>query len=95
MKLEIHSRIRQKLSQKHKVSEDEIVQCFANREKGFLMDTRENHRTEPPTRWFVAQTDFGRKLKVVFVQDASTRVVTIKTTYEANAKEIEIYDKYA
>lgn len=45
--------VRKKLAEKHKVSEDEVRQCFENREGDYLEDTREEHRTDPPTHWFV------------------------------------------
>lgn len=95
MGLVISDKIRQKLAQKHGVNEEEIRQCFASREKGFLEDTREDHKTNPPSKWFVAQTDFGRVLKVVFMYFPDTGEVHVKTAYEANQKEIEIYEKFA
>jgi hypothetical protein len=95
MPLTISDKIRQKLTQKHGVNEEDIIQCFASREKGFLEDIREDHKTDPPTRWFIAETDFGRKLKVVFIQYPATGEIHIKTAYEPNLKEIAIYEKYA
>jgi len=91
----ISERVVQKLAEKHGVNKSEIVECFTNRESNFLTDMREDHQTNPPTMWFVAQTDFGRKLKVAFIQDANTGEVIIKTAYEANAEEQRIYDKFA
>ena len=88
----ISQRIREKLRQKHCVTEDEIVQCFASREGRFLIDTREEHRTDPPTHWFIAQTSHGRLLKVVFVPMDDD--IHIKTAYEPNDTEIRIYAKY-
>ncbi len=52
MALVISNSVREKLSRKAPpVSEDEILQCFANCVGRFLLDTREEHRTVPPTRW--------------------------------------------
>jgi hypothetical protein len=42
--------------------------------------------------WFVAETDYGRKLKIVFIQRSDGRI-DIKTAYEANPTEIEIYER--
>ena len=95
MALIISSSIRSKLLQKHSVSEEEIVQCFASRERSFLEDTREEHRTDPPTKWFIAETDYGKKLKVVFVQARKGNDIYIKTAYIANDEEKRIYEKYA
>lgn len=83
-----------KLLNKHGVKIDEVEQCFANREGGFLEDTREKNRTMPPTLWFIAETDYGRWLKVVFIEFEDNRGIQIKTAYEPNAIEMEIYKKY-
>lgn len=94
MALRISPKIRKKLAEKHNVSEQEILECFASREKKYLEDTREDHKTDPPTLWFVAETDFGRKLKIAFMQDKDGDI-HIKTAYPANEEEIRIYIKFA
>ena len=83
-----------KLRTKHNVEPDEVTQCFFNRKKGFLSDTREEHKTEPPTQWFVACTDKQRQLKVVFIRTSRTEI-EIKTAYEPNVYEVMIYNKIA
>ncbi len=93
MSLIISSKIRRKLATKHNVAEDEIYQCFASRTGDFLEDTREDHKSDPPTLWFVGETDYGRKLKVVFIY--VDKQVTIKTAYLANETEIAIYKKHS
>lgn len=83
--------VMRKLLAKHQVAVSEVIQCFANRCGPSLTDNRLNHRTDPPTRWFIAETDMGRKLKVVYmVADNSFEV---KTAYPANPIELEIYRK--
>lgn len=94
MELIIHRSIRHKLASKNPpVSKTEIIQCFANRTGVFLEDTRENNRTDPPTKWFIAETDLGRKLKVCFMQLEGD--VIIKTAYQPNRNEVRIYTKYS
>lgn len=94
MRLEISPSVRAKLAAKDPpVTEAEIEQCFANRTGTYLVDTREQHRSNPPTRWFVAETDYGRKLKVVFIPRESG--FHIRTAYKANDDEIRIYEKYS
>ena len=61
---------------------------------GLLEDTRENNKTQPPTRWFIAETDHGRLLKVVFVR-RDDGYIYLKTAYEPNEVEVNIYEKYA
>lgn len=93
MGLVISSKVRDKLARKTPpVTEDEILQCFANRTNKYLYDVREDHRTEPRTKWFIAETDFGRMLKVAFIQKDGD--IIIKTAYDPNPQEIRIYAKY-
>lgn len=94
MKLVLSQKIRSKLAIKTPpVSEDEILQCFANRSGNFLIDTRANNLTNPQTRWFIAETDYGRTLKVCFVP-MDTGEIHIKTAYDPNTTEVGIYIKY-
>lgn len=88
--------IRAKLAQPdHNVTEQEILQCFASRERTFATDARPEHQTPIPTQWFVAETDSGRKLKVVFIYDREAGIVDIKTAYSATAEVERIYFKYS
>ncbi|RMD67691.1 MAG: ADP-ribosyl-(dinitrogen reductase) hydrolase [Gammaproteobacteria bacterium] len=92
MAIVISPKIKKKLQEKHSVSEEEVHECFANREGRLLMDTREEHRSDPPTLWFIAETHMGRKLKIVFIQKGED--IYLRTAYEANETEIRIYEKY-
>lgn len=91
-RLIISAEILEKLGDKHQVTRREIEQCFENRVGVFLEDDREEHRTDPPTLWFVAPTNQERLLKVVFV--ISDGNVHIKTAYEPSARVVAIYDKF-
>lgn len=94
MKLTISTSVRVKLANKTPpVTEEEIIQCFANRSGVFLLDTRANNLTNPVTRWFIAETNFGRKLKVAFM--VLTDGIVIKTAYDANLEEIRIYNNHS
>ncbi len=92
--LKINERILKKLYEKHRVKIEEAWECFINRTGGFLEDSRINHRTEPPTMWFIAKTDKGRRLKIVFMK-LNNGIYEIKTAYEPNETEVTIYEKYA
>ena len=83
--------VMRKLKEKHSVAVSEVIQCFANRLGRPLTDNRPDHRTDPPTRWFIAETDMGRKLKVVYMLVDSS--FEVKTAYEPNAIELEIHRK--
>ena len=90
MKLIISQGVRTKLSSKKPpVSEMEIVECFSNRSRTYLIDTRAKNLTNPLTRWFIAETNFGRKLKVAFIPTQAG--VEIKSAYDPNEVELRIY----
>ncbi len=91
MRVVASAAVREKLRVKHGVTMDEVEECFANRCGKFLRDTRERHDSDPPTLWFVAETDYGRKIKVAFIQFRDR--VVIRTAYLANEQEIRIYEK--
>lgn len=93
-KLHIAPAIRVKLANKQPpVTEEEIEQCFANRHGGLVIDTREANLTNPYTRWFIAETDFGRRLKIAFMPMADG--IHIKTAYPPNENEERIYAERA
>ena len=81
-----------KLKDRHKVSRLEVEQCFQNRAGQLLMDDRTLTKTEPPTLWFLALTNKGRCLKVVYIQRGET--IDLKTAYEPNDEESRIYKRY-
>lgn len=92
MNLSISKAVREKLANKTPpVTESEIIQCFANRDRGDLLDVRAEHRTNPITRWFIAETDFGRKLKIAYMP--TTEAIEIKSAYDPNEQEKRIYAK--
>lgn len=94
MALLISASVRAKLAaKKPPVTQAEIEQCFANRTGTYLLDQREEHASDPPTRWFIAETYYGRKLKVVFIPRDSD--IVIRTAYDPNADEVRIYKKFA
>jgi hypothetical protein len=98
----ISDRIRLKLAEKHGgVSEDEIRQCFENLEPGwnYIRDTRDGHYSDPPTYWFISETNRRRQLKVVFIPrkvdtpDGQKVRIDIKSAFPPNAAEIALYTR--
>ena len=85
--------VERKLREKHGVEFDEVIECFINRTGHYLRDTRERHRTVPPTEWFIAETNRGRRLKIVFIQHPDE--IAIKTAYEPTPEEERIYAEKA
>lgn len=76
------------------MTESEVVECFVNRDRTALKDSREDHKTDPPTLWIIAETNHLRELKIMFMVDEDHNVI-LKSAYEPNQNEIEIYNKYA
>ena len=94
LNLSISNAVTKKLIKKHYVTIEEVEECFLNRTNGLLEDTREQHKTNPATLWFIAETDQGRLLKIVFIE-LPNGTYEIKTAYEPNNDEVKIYGKYA
>lgn len=88
----ISSAVITKLRDKHGVEAREIEQCFDNRIGNYLEDPREEHRTDPPTLWFIAMTNRNRLLKVIFIYIDGN--VHIKSAFEPNKAEIKLYDDF-
>jgi len=94
LSLKISHSVRARLGNKNPpVSTEEIEQCFANRSGTYLEDSREQHKSDPPTQWFIAETSYGRKLKVAFIQKAADTI--IRTAYDPNKEELRIYSKFS
>jgi hypothetical protein len=81
-----------KLKSKHGVTMIEVKQCFYNRAGKLLVDNRALTKTNPPTLWFIADTNKARPLKIVYIQIGLQ--VHLKTAYEPNEVELAIYRKY-
>jgi uncharacterized DUF497 family protein len=89
--LYISDAVRKKLKEKHNVGVEQVQACFDNRDRAYLVDTREENQTDPQTRWFIAEYEFGKSLKVCFMYFAEDKRIEIKTAYPPNEREIEIY----
>lgn len=91
--LKVSPAILEKLAKKHQVTVKEVEQCFQNKCGSYLEDTRELHKSDPPTLWFVAPTNTGRNLKVVFIyRDGS---IYLKSAFQADEISMRIYDSAA
>jgi hypothetical protein len=94
MKIVISSKVQAKLSAKNPpVQLREIHECFTNRTSTYLLDTRENHQSDPPTRWFIAETHYGRKLKIVFILREGS--LTIRSAYPPSEVELSVYARHS
>ncbi len=102
MSIFISPRVSAKLEEKHGVTEEEIRQCFLNIPEGYtyIRDVREQHETDPPTVFFIAETNRRRKLKVCFIArpiktpNGDKVRIDIKTAYPPDESEIENYETF-
>lgn len=90
--LSISGATRAKLKGKHAVTEREVEQCFENIDGPLLIDNREDHKSDPPTLWFISRTNKNRLLKIAYIQKGE--IVHLRTCYEPNDAEIQIYLKF-
>ena len=90
--LKISNGVLRKLRDSHDVTRREVEHCFQNRAGKLLVDNRALTRTNPPTLWFIACTNKGRPLKVVYIQRGEN--VELKTAYDPNEEEVRIYKRY-
>lgn len=91
MNIIVSSAILLKLNERHKVSRREIEQCFDNVCGKYLEDSREDHKTDPATLWFLAPTNQDRLLKIIFIYADGN--VHIKSAYEPSGAVIDLYEK--
>ena len=77
----------------HKVDILEVEEAFNNWVGRPLIDDRKQHRTNPPTIWFCAETTDGRILKIVGIPLVETKEFVLKSAYEASDWEINFYEE--
>ena len=90
--IKISDSVREKLKI-HRVSEIEIEEALYLHQGPYLVDDRIEHRTKPPTVWFIGHTWHERLLKVVMKIDKEKKVVAIKTAYDPSEEEIQRYEE--
>jgi hypothetical protein len=93
MELLITDRVRDKIETGHRVGFLEAEEAFFNSDIGeYLLDDRTAHQTKPPTYWTLSFTTEGRLLKLVVKFDWQENVAWLRTAYEPNKEEIELYE---
>lgn len=91
MKFQFSADVQEKLKTKHGVDVQEVYECFLNRHGPFFLETRPEHVTDPSSWWFVAETDKGRPLKVIFVRYPDH--FAIKSAFDPENGQYEEYEK--
>lgn len=90
MEFKISAGVATKLRDKHQVSQQEVVECFYNKWGRFFTDTRLEHQTDPPTYWFISETDKNRRLKVVFIRHPD--LFEIKSAFPPELDAEKLYE---
>lgn len=85
MAITFHQDVIVKLRDKHELTQKEVIECFANGEGLYFLDTAEDHQTDPPTYWFMAPTNHNRMLKICFIRRDGD--VVIKTAFEPTSSK--------
>ena len=77
------------------VTEQEVEEAFFNSSGVYVKEVRKEHRTRPPTYWFVSLSCEGRPIKVAFIPIHESRTLVLKTAYPAEPWEVEEYENFA
>jgi hypothetical protein len=92
MKLVATEAVRAKLWDKHEVGIEEAEEAWRNCDGPWLIDEREKNKTQPPTVWALAWTDLGRLLKIVVIPHKAKGIAVLRTAYEPDEEELELYE---
>ena len=76
------------------VSEKEVRECFANHCGGYCYDKRPQHLDGKgnPSPWFVAETNRGRTLKIMFVREGADTF--LKSAYPATVAVQQLFKRH-
>lgn len=77
------------------LSRRDVEEAFANNSAGYCYEQHKEHFTPngEPSLWFVAYTNHGVRLKVMFVRERED--VHVKSAYPATDRVTAIFEKHA
>ncbi len=87
------SRVIEKILLFHKIDILEVEEAFNEWVGRPLIDTRTQHKTMPPTVWFCSATLDGRILKIVGIPLKESKEFVLKSAYEPEDWEIDLYEE--
>ena len=85
--------IKSKIIQQHGVSLVEVEEAFNNFAGYPLVDKRAKHRSKPTTVWCLSETYEGRLLKIVFIPFPDKQIAVLRTAYEPDELEVELWNE--
>ena len=89
----LHDSVKNKVYKKHKLTLNEIQEAFENPLGNIYEDNRSEHKTTPPTLWFIGETLYGKKIKIVYIAFPDKPPV-IKSAYEPEQPTKELYKEW-
>ena len=78
--------VRDKLRDTHDVDWTEVEEAFFTSVPPYLLDVRPQHKTKPPTQYFIAETFDERLLKVCFTLKDGT--IWVKSAFDPEESDI-------
>ena len=93
MQLFASDAVKDKLLLTHNVTFLEAEEAFNNFSGFPLKDLRAMHRSKPTTLWCLAETYDGRLLKLVFVPFPENGFAILRTGYEPDDTEIDLWNE--
>ncbi len=89
MALIASQKVKTKLAAKHGVTMEEVYEAWSDRPDYVCTDEREDHASDPPTYWFIAETNRGRRLKIVYIERDDN--IYLRTAYPPDGIEVELF----
>lgn len=93
MQLFASDEVKEKIEVTHGVTFLEAEEAFNNFSGFPLKDMRARHRSRPTTLWILSETYDGRLLKVVFVPFSDDGYAVLRTAYEPDDTEIDLWNE--
>lgn len=93
MQLFASDAVKEKIISVHGVTFLEAEEAFNNFAGFPLQDNRAIHSSKPKTLWCLSETYDGRLLKLVFVPFPEDDVAILRTAYEPDDVEIELWNE--
>lgn len=86
MLIDASKTVRDKLRDIHDVDWTEVEEAFFTSVPPYLLDRRPQHKTKPPTQYFIAETFDERLLKVCFTIKDGT--IWVKSAFDPEENDI-------
>lgn len=90
--MKIHQATHHKINQKHAVTKTEAEQAFDNPIGNIYEDNRPEHHSVPPKQWFIGETLYGRKIKIVFIEQLDGQIILV-SAYEPSEETKDFYKR--